>query len=262
MKQYFIYSVTIILLFTSCSGYEKLLKSTDYNLKYKKALEYYNQKEYVKSGNLFEQIQSFYRGTEKADTVDFLYAKSLYGQGDYILSGEYFKNFGESYQYSDFAEEANFLCAYCFYLTSPRPSLDQENTYNAIQAFQLFLIKYPNSSRKKDCLGLIAELKDKLVEKSFISAKLYFDLGEYKSSIIALNNSLNEYPDTKYREEMMFLVLKSKYLLATYSIPEKQKERYQNSVDEYYSFIAEFPKSTYIKEAEKMYDTSTKELKN
>jgi outer membrane protein assembly factor BamD len=120
---------------------------------------------------------------------------------------------------------------------------------------------YPNSQHKEEALKYVAEMQDKLVDKSYLSAKLYYNLSLYKSSIIALNNSLNDYPDTKYREELMFLLLKSSYLLAENSVEEKQKERYQAAVDEYYSFMGEFPQSGYVKEAQRMYERADTYLK-
>jgi outer membrane protein assembly factor BamD len=127
---------------------------------------------------------------------------------------------------------------------------------------QMFMARYPNSERISECREIITEMIDKLVEKSFISAKLYYDLGYYKSAILALRNSLIEYPDTKYREELMFLILKSTYLLADGSVPSKQRERFQSTVDEYFSFIGEFPEGPHSKEAERMYESSSEFLEN
>jgi len=61
---------------------------------------------------------------------------------------------------------------------------------------------------------------------------------------------------------LMFLILKSSYLLADGSIPSKQRERYQTTVDEYYSFIGEFPEGSHSKEAIRMYEASNKFLEN
>ena len=249
-----------VLLITSCSGYEKLLKSSDYRLKYTTGVEYYEEGEYVRASRLFDQIAAIYRGTTKADTVAYYQAYSYYHQNDYILSGHYFRNLALNYPGSVYAEESDFLSAFCFYKQSPKPSLDQDNTMKAIIAFQMFMISYPGSERVMEARNYVTELEDKLVEKSYMSAKLYYDLGDYKSSIIALQNSLNEYPDTKHREELMFLILKSNYLLADNSIISKQKERFQNTVDEYYSFISEFPESAYKREAERMYEASLASL--
>lgn len=232
------------------------MKSNDYALKYRKALEFYNQEDYVKAARLFDQIAPVYRGTIKADTVLYYQAYSYYKQKDYILGGHYFKNLSDNYPGSVYNEECEFMSAYCYYKQSPRPELDQTNTMKAIGAFQIFAITHPGSKRITEAKKYITEMQDKLVEKSYMSAKLYYDLGDYKSSIIALQNSLNEYPDTKYREELMYLIVKSNYLLADNSVIEKQKERYQNTIDEYYSFISEFPKSKYRKDADRMYEVS------
>jgi len=262
-KLKWIWLLPVVMVFvTGCGEYEKLLKSRDYQLKYDKALTYYEDGDYVKAATLFDQVVTIYRGTIKADTVKYYQAKSYYGQRDYIMAGHYFNELSSTYPSSVFVDESDFMSAYCYYKLSPRPELDQDNTYKAIGMLQMYLIKHPASERASTCNELITELSDKLVEKSFISARLYFDLGYYKSAIIALRNSLAEYPDTKHREEMLFLVLKSSYLLADNSVPSKKIERFQATVDEYYSFQSEFPESPYAKEAERMYEASMKNLGN
>lgn len=260
MKKIILLFVVLIPLLVGCGGYERVLKSTDYNLKYKKAFEYYEKADYIRASTIFDQITNYFRGTTKSDSVYFFQAMSYFKQADYILAGHYFKTFTETYGNSRFAEEANYYTGYCFYLTSPRPELDQTDTYKAIQEFRLFLVKYPNSDRRQEIEEKINELREKLVEKSFISAKLYFDLEDYKASIVALNNSLNEYPESKNREEILYLILRSNYLLAFNSVTSKQKERYQATLDEYYSFITEFPESKYRKEADRIFAASSKKL--
>jgi outer membrane protein assembly factor BamD len=244
---------TALLGFSACSGYEKLLKSTDYRLKYDKAVEYYENEEYARASGLLEQCVNVFRGTTKADTVFYYHARCYLAMRDYTVAGYTFKGLAENYPSSAFAEEADFMTAFCNYKLSPRPELDQENTNKAITAFQLFLIKSPGSDRRKEAAQYIAELRNKLIQKSYLSGKLYYDLGEYRASIIALENSLEEYPDTEHREELMFLLLKSNFLLAENSVPAKQAERYQNTVDEYYSFVGEFGESSFRKEADRMY---------
>lgn len=246
-------TLILVVFLAACSKYEKILKSTDYTLKYKKAMEYYQKGDYSRSSTLFDQIVNVYKGTAKADTVCFYQAQSYYGQKDYIMSSYYYKEFSKDYPRSAFAEEADYLASYCNYLLSPRPSLDQDYTNQALQGFQYFIVKFPESKYVPEARRLIVEMRDKLVEKSYMSARLYFDLGYYKASVIALRNSLNTFPDTKYREDILFLILKSNYLLADNSVLEKQKERFQAALDGYYAFIGEFPTSKFQKEAEKMH---------
>lgn len=251
-----VFIFNLVLFIVGCSGYEKVLKSSDYKLKYREALRYYEKQDYVRAATIFDQISTVFRGTDQADTIYYYQAMSYFNQGDYILAGHYFRTFARTYGASSFAEDADYMGAFCYYMTSPRPSLDQSNTVQAIQAFQLHLIRYPESSRKEEVVKYLTELREKLVEKSFLSARLYYDLEDYKASIVALNNSLIKYPDSKYREEIMFMLVKSSYMLADNSILTKKKDRFQDAIDEYYSFAAEFPESKFIKEANRYYRLS------
>ncbi len=252
----------IAMILSGCGEYEKLLKSRDYQKKYDAAVVLYEEEEYVKAGTLFDQVSNIYRGTTKADTVKYYQAKSYYGQRDYMMAGHYFGELSVTYPSSNYIEEADFMMAYCYYKQSPRPELDQDNTFRTINALQMFMVKHPNSEKLKECQEIIVEMSDKLVEKSFISARLYYDLGYYKSAILALRNSLISYPNTRFREELMFLILKSSYLLADNSVPSKQRERYQAAVDEYLSFIGEFPDGPHSREATRIYESSNKFLAN
>jgi outer membrane protein assembly factor BamD len=248
------------LMLSGCGEYEKLLKSRDFQKKYEMAMEYYEDGDFVRASTLFDQVDNIYRGTTKADTVKYFQAMSYFGQRDYMMAGHYFNELSVTYLNSGYREEADFMTGYCYYKQSPRPELDQEFTYKAITALQMFMSRYPGSERIDECRELITEMSDKLVEKSFISARLYYDLGYYKSAIIALRNSLTQYPDTRYREELMFLILKSSYLLADKSIPSRQRERFQATVDEYYSYIGEFPDGPHTREAQRIYESSTQFL--
>ncbi len=242
----------------SCSQYEKVIKSEDVNLKFTKAFEYYAEGEYVKASTLLSQLAPLVRGTRKADSVLFYQAMTQYKLNDFIIAGHYFNTFTSYFENSRFIEEAAYMEALCYYEQSPRPELDQTSTYQALDAFRLYMIRYPNSPRVVDCQRILKELNEKLMEKSLLSARLYYNINDFKAAVVALNNCLVDYPDNRYREEIMFMLLKSRYMLAIRSIQSKQTERFQDTVDEYYSFIAEFPDSKNKKEAEDMYKIASK----
>jgi outer membrane protein assembly factor BamD len=250
----------IVLVLSGCSDYNKVVKSTDYEFKYKKALEYYEKGEYVHASGLLKDLINIVRGTSRADKVYYYYAKSQFGMKDNMMAGHYFKTLVKEFPRSEYAEESQYMVGYCFYLDSPSPRLDQGVSQNAIDALQLFINLYPRSTRVDEANRLIIELRDKLVYKSYLSGKLYFDLDNYKAAVVALTSSLKEFPDTKYREELMFMLLKSKYLLAVNSIEEKKHERLSSALDEYFTFVDSYPESKYRKEAEKFHVTTEKLL--
>jgi outer membrane protein assembly factor BamD len=251
----------ISLLISSCGEFEKLLKSTDYELKKNKVKEYYEKGQYVKSTELLAQVLPRYRATEEAEGLGWLNAQSYFGMKDYLMAGTEYRNFSDLYPYSKNSEEANFMAAMCDYYQSPRAELDQESTRNAINGFNLFLNRFPASTRVAEANKHIKELEERLVQKSYLSARLYYDMQQYKAAIVALNNSLKEFPETSYREEMMYLKLSSLFLYAENSVANRQMERYQATLDDYYSFMEEFPKSTYSREVTRIFQTTGKVLK-
>jgi outer membrane protein assembly factor BamD len=251
----------ILVLLSSCGEYEKLLKSSDFDLKKSRAKEYYAKGEYVKTTELLTQILPRFRATDEAEELNWMNAQAYFGMKDYVMAGGYFKTFIDQFPFGKHSEEANYMAALCDYNISARPELDQENTKNAIEGFKIFLNKFPNSSKVEDCNKRINDLQDKLVEKSYLNAKLYYDMKQYKAAVIALSNSLKEYANTKYREKMMYLKLNSLYLYAEFSLHNKQKERYQAALDDYYSFMEEFPKSTYSRDVSNIFEKTNKYLK-
>jgi outer membrane protein assembly factor BamD len=260
MRLRFIIILIITLLVSSCGGYEKLLKSSDFELKKTKAKEYFDEGKYVRTTELLDQIMPQYRATEEAEGLSWLNAQSYYGMKDYYMAGAEFKKISDMYPYGEHAEEASYMTAMCDYFNSPRPDLDQTNTNNSIEGFSIFIRKFPASAKVEDARRFINELSERLVEKSYNSAKLYYDMKQYKAAVVALDNSLKEYPETKYREEMMFLKLNSLFLYAENSVIAKQTERYQAALDDYFSFMEEFPKTDYSKEVSRIYQSTAKKL--
>jgi len=262
-KRHFFLFFLWILVLTSCSDYQKLLKNPDAELKYSKAVEYFEKGDYARAATLFDDVSAYFRGTSRSEDILNYLAKCYMSQKDYMTASEYYKAYIKSYSTGKYIEEARFMVGYCYYLDSPDPRLDQTSTYNALSAFQEFLDFYPESKRVPEVNKLIDELNDKLAYKYYLNAKLYYNLGNYMgnnylSAVITAENALKKYPLNSYREDLMFLILESKYAQAVQSIPDKKIERYQNTIDEYYNYVNEFPEGKYKKQADKIFNESKK----
>jgi len=248
------------LTISSCDPYQKLLKSSDYKMKYEKVKEFYNEGQYEKALPLFEELMGIYKGTKDAEKLYYYYAFCHFGTEDYLSASHYFKTFLTAYPRSIYAEEAQFMIGYSYYKMSPQTTLEQANTQKAIDALQMFINAYPNSSRIAQSNNLIDELRQKLETKALSAADLYYKLKSYKAAATSYRNILLEFPDTKQKEEIMFKVLKAYYLLAINSIETKKRERFLLAVDAFDEFAEQFPASKYYREAEKIYSTCTDNL--
>jgi len=228
--------------------------------KYNAAVAYYEKKDYYHSLQLFEELITIFRGTARAEQSYYYYTYCTYNVDDYPMAAYQFNNFVSSYPNSKYAEEMQFMYAYCYYKDSPVSSLDQTNTLDAIDKFQLFINKYPKSERVAEANKLIDELRSKLERKSYDNAKLYYKTENYKAAISSLENFLKDFPGSDNKEEALFLSVKSAYLFASNSYEEKKADRFKATLDQYYKLIDSFPQSRYLREAEKYYDGSRKFL--
>lgn len=255
-------AVLLLAIVGSSCQYDKLLKSTNYKLKYNKALEYYKAEDYTKAVGLFEQLNPVMKATDRADTVLYYLSNSYFEQENYILAEHHYQQFYETFGNHNWADDAEFKSAFCNYKLSPRPALDQGYTKKAINKFNLFITRHPNHSKVAECHKLIQELSDKLAMKAYQSARLYYDMEDYRAAVIALENTLKRFPNTTHRKEIKFLILKSQFLLASNSIKEKEQERYQSTLDAYYTFTSEYPDSEYSNEVKRIYQRTQKNLQN
>ncbi len=266
MKIHSIIFAFLLVLFTSCGEYQKLLKSTDPELKYTKAVEYLEKKDYMRATTLFDEIATYYKGTDRSETILNYMAKAYLGQKDYFTAGEYFKTYVKTYPKGQYIVESKFMIGYCYYLDSPDARLDQTATYDAVSALQEFVDVYPESERVPEAMKLLDELNDKIAYKYYLNSKLYFNLGNYlgnnyESAVITAQNALKRYPATKYREQLSMLILEAKYQQAVQSIEEKKLDRFRSTIDEYFNFINEYPEGKLRKQADKIYNESKKIVK-
>lgn len=256
MKRFSI-ALVLVLVFASCSSYDKVQKSNDVEKKLQMGKNFYLEKKYTKSIALFESVVSSFRGTPQAEELLFLLSCSYMQTKDYMAASEYFDTYMRNFPRGKFAEESHYLIARCYYLDSPDVRLDQTATENAIYAFSEYIELYPAGSHVDDSFKYITEMENKLAYKDYLAAKLYYDLGlyggnNYRACVVTAENMLKEYPDCQYREEAIFLILKSKYKEAILSVEDKRYDRFSEVVDEYYRYANEFPNGKFIKDANKI----------
>lgn len=267
MIRRYIYILLLPLLLASCGEYQKAQKSTDYNYKFDYAKRAYDEKKYVQASTLLKECISVFKGSEKAEDALFLLAMSEYENRDYVSSGAYFKNYYTRYPKGKYTELARYYCGYGYYIDSPEPQLDQSGTIQAIEELQGFLDFFPRSDKVPMAQQAIFELQDKLTLKQLQNAQLYYNLGSYlgnnyESAIIVARNALKDYPYSKYKEDLELIVLKSRFQEANLSVDERKVDRFREVIDEYYSFINNYPDSKNREEADNILKIAQKYVKD
>lgn len=256
-----LYIFLICFSVSSCSKYAKVEKSKDDNYKLAKADEYYAKKKYRFAQQLYEGLFPVFKGTQKFEDIYYKYAYTFYYQGLYRDAENMFKGYLEVFPNSPRAEEVDYMRAYSFYKQSPKLELEQVNTVKAMNMMQTFINTHPGSARNKEATEIIDKSRQKLEQKEYRSAHLYYNLEKYRASAIAFETLLNKYPESASGEAYKLMVVKSYYRFAKMSISEKQLERYERVITEYQDFLDRYPESTKLKEAEEYVNLSKNQIK-
>lgn len=262
MKKLLAITIGALLLASCANEYNRVYKTNDVLYKYEYAKECFARGQYVRASTLLMDVITFMKGRDNAEESLFMLGMAQYLSQDYEGASATFKKYTQTYQkQGTFTDLAQFYVGQSLYMSTPEPQLDQSQTYLAISAFQDYLDRHPDSSKKEEAQARMFELQDKLVKKELYNAKLYYDLGayfgncnfggnNYEACIITAENALKDYPYTSLRESFALLIMKSKYELAQLSIESKRLERFQDAEDECYGFINEYPDSSHKSLAE------------
>lgn len=256
----FIVLFTVLILFSSCSEYQKAMKSEDVAFKFDIATKLYDKGDLGRAILLIEQIAPAFKGKPQAEKLFYMYSQSLYKTEQYGLAAFQFESFSSSYPKSEKAEEAFYLSAKCYANISPKYSLDQADTNMALAKMQEYIDRYPESQNLNEANEITSNLRNKLERKAFENAKQFNTISDYKASIIALDNFISDFPGTPFKEEALYIKYDSAYLLAMNSVQNKMEERLNNAKVAYDKLIKFKSDTKYKNKADKMLASIDKEL--
>ena len=265
-RLFFLPLLLVLTMLTACSEFSSVLKSDYYEYKYEAAKALYADGQYRQAAELFSMLLAPLKGTSYGEESLYMLAESNLKAKDYESAAMFFKKYYQVYPKGHYMEMARFNSGYSLYKQVADIRLDQTSTMEAIREYQDFLDYCPNTSLKEQTHAVIYELQDRLVEKEYLSAKLYYDLGtytlnsiyggnNYEACVVTAQNALKDYPyaSAGLRENLSILILRAKYHLARQSVEAKRVERFRDAIDEYYAFENDFPESKYLQEANSIF---------
>jgi len=254
------------LLLFSCGEYQKVLNKGSIEDQYKMAVKMYESKNYSKALRLFEKVTPAYRGKPQMERVQFMVAQSNFNEKNYSIAGYYFDRFTKNYSKSSKKEDAAFLSAYSYKLASPVFSKDPTDTNKALEAFQIFINTYPNSSKIDEANKHYKEIRYKLQQKYFEIAKTYYitsgyDMRNYKAAIQAFDNLLSDYLGSEFKEEALYYRLKAAHDFVLKSTDRRKTNRIKDAIEAYEKLERNYPESKFMEECNEMLATLNKEQK-
>lgn len=255
-----IFTSSLALILASCSDYNKVVKGDDYQRKFQLADELYQDKQYLRSVTLYEQIYQRMPKTGEGELSYFRIGKAYYEELDYPMAGYYLGAFSQRFPYSPKAQEALFLSAMCSVQNSPEHTLDQNDTELAINNLQQFINTYPESELVDSCNRIMDKMRLKLELKDYDAVKLYSKTENYRAAVTSGLTFLEDYPRSTYKEEIYYVLVKNSYYLAINSVDNKKCERIEQTIERYRTFVSEFPNTAYKAEVNDISDKMHKDF--
>lgn len=235
------FSLLAVVILSACGSSQTIRPGDSLEVAFGKAMNLYERERFRDAARAFETVVSMSRGTEIGQEAQYLLARSYFRAGDYRIAASEYGRYAIFYPRSQRLEETAFYEALSFYRLSPRYNLDQTDTYNALERFQLFLSRYPNSDRAQEAVEYIDEMRNKLAKKTFRAAEQYMTLRQYRSAAIYFGLVLDRFPGTTFAEEALANQIRAYVIFAYNSVIERQEERYRKAIESYESYIQLFP---------------------
>ncbi len=254
--------IILLMSLSACSQMSKVQRSKDYEYKLNVAENYFAKKKYGKAQELFEEILPVFKNTTQYEDIYYKYAYCFYNTEDYMNAENLFKTFVEMFPSSKKAEEVEYMRAYAYYKQSPRTELEQTNTMKTIALMQAFINTHSNSARIAEATQIMDICRNKLEEKEYKAAILYFHLGRYKAAAVTLNNLFVDFPGSPKGQEYKLLAIKAYYEYAQNSIMERQIERYNQVLTECSDFEEQFATSTFVQEVKQLRNKAQNNINN
>lgn len=193
---YFSFVLTLSL-FVSCTK-ELNIRDIGFEKSFKIAKAKFNDENYREALNDLNSIILNYGGENGIDSAQFLIGRSHYELGEYFSASYEFNRMSENFPESQLIEDAYFNSAECYRELSPRYTLDQKDTYNAISKYQLYLDLFPQGKFSENANRNIKELREKLARKTFEAGVLYLKLDQPRAAKVYFNEIIDNYYDTSY----------------------------------------------------------------
>lgn len=200
------------------------------------------ERKWLDAREYFRQVVDNYPGSP-------LRAEAKLGVGDtylgeksaesLVLADTEFREFLTFYPTHPRADYAQFQLAMSYFAQMRAPDRDQTPTREALEEFQIFLDRYPNSPLVPEAKQRWREARDRLSEHNFRVGLLYYRIGVHAGSLSRFQEVLKDDPGYTGRDAVYY------YLAEIY----RRNNRKDEAIPYYQRLLDEFLESEYLERA-------------
>lgn len=241
-RSFILLSLLVALVAAGCGSSEESLQPATAEQRFASAKELFDKGSYLDAINAFRAVALQFSGTAVADDAQFYLGESHFARGEYLLASYEFGELRRLMSASPLVPDAHYRIAECFYMLSPKSSLDQQYTRKAIEEMQSAVEQYPKHPSAERATAMIRELTTRLAQKSFETARLYTRMEQWRAALFYYDDVIEKYHDTDYGPQAY---LGKTELLMT-------RRRYSEALSTINRFIEVQPNSVFRSQADRL----------
>ncbi len=205
IKKYFavLAALAVVFYVGGCSSSGSNINSDDPIKAFNQGKRNFDKGDYVDAIEVFSFIKIRFPGTEVSDKVQYYLALSYYNQKEYLLAAYEFDSFLKNYPLSPMYPDAKYMIGCTYYQLSPKFSLDQEFTKEAINELLAFVELYPQDKNVFDAEKKIKELRNKMAYRDLYTAENYMKNDNNKAAALYFQNVYENYIDSDWADDAM-----------------------------------------------------------
>ena len=201
----------LLAIFIGCSSDPRgKMSHAEYcRYKYETAEQYFKKQKYGRAQDKLEEVLSLCAGTGYMEQSQFLLAESYFNLKDWIEARGEYASFVLNFPGSPFVETAEFRKAISSFNMQFKVARDESNTTVAMKDFERYLSNYPDSPLRDSINYYYGLLMERLAEKEFQTARLYYRMDKYQAAVIYLKEFLDTYKASKLRKDAFKIIVDS-----------------------------------------------------
>lgn len=188
-------------LLAACSDGAQTVRLTNTAEQFQQGMAALEDEDYQEAEQIFNTIILQDPASEYADDAQFYLAESHFRDGDYKLAAFNYNRLRTSFPNSPFFKEAFFKSGESYYFSALSYDRDQRESRYALDVYRSFASIYAVDSLASVAKERMKEIENKLAQKEFMTAELYFKMEDYKAAVIYYDRVIELYPDTEYASQ-------------------------------------------------------------
>ncbi len=242
--KFFQYIIAFILTLTliSCAAPKYQIGGGKPDKEINQCIRLASKGKYEDSIQCLEMFKTRYPKTKWGQEAELMIGDAYFAKKEYLLAAESYNAFIRLHPLNSRGDYAHFRMGLSYFKEAPK-AIDRDQNYldDAIKHLRIVIRRYPRSTYRNLARSTLKKARSRLARHNYYVGHYYYRTGQYISCIPRFAFVAERYPDSGLADKSLYFIVKASIKL----------ERLEEAKEAYSILTLAFPKSEYVKRAER-----------